>query len=179
MKKKLLQITSLILILTLTACSSKKETVHEESNKETLVESKEETTKETKEETLKETEKNTMDSLVEKEIEAGKMVVTGQVRVFSEKELAKYQNLEQLIGPNPNEKYVVMILDKAVDITVVAGDGDGYRTRPAELIDLPLDLSKYNEQTIIISFSPDDGHWQSDASLPMNAPRMGYVKVLK
>lgn len=48
-----------------------------------------------------------------------------------------------------------------------------------ELIDLPLDLKTYNDKTITISFGSDDGHWQSDASLHMNAPRIGYVKVLR
>lgn len=203
MKKKLLQITSFILLLSLTACSSKKETVHEETSKETLVETKEEsiketvkethketkkeslqetvkeTQKETVKETLKETQKEDMDSLIEKEEKKGKMVATGQVKVFSHKELAKYQNFEQLADMDSGQSYVVMILDKPVDITVIAGDGNGHLTRKAELIGLPLDFSKYNGQTITISFGSDDGHWQSDASLPMNAPRMGDVKVLR
>ena len=147
--------------------------------KETLKETKKEALQETVKETLNETKKEAIDSLIEKEEKKGKMVVTGQVKVFSHKELAKYQNFEQLADIGSGQSYVIMILDKPVDITVIAGDGDGYRTRQAELIDLPLDLETYNNKTITISFGPDDGHWQSDASLPMNAPRMGDVKVLR
>ena len=37
----------------------------------------------------------------------------------------------------------------------------------------------YKDKRITISFTPRDGYWQSDVSLPMDAPRMNQVKVLE
>lgn len=37
----------------------------------------------------------------------------------------------------------------------------------------------YQDQYITISLGPDDGYWQSDFSLPVNAPRMLEVNVIE
>lgn len=75
------------------------------------------------------------------------------------------------------EKYVVLILEKPMDFTLQSGGGDS--TRSANLISLPEDMMSYEGKKITISFGPSDGHWQSDVSLPMDAPRMHQVKVLE
>ncbi|KWZ78586.1 hypothetical protein [Anaerococcus tetradius] len=74
-------------------------------------------------------------------------------------------------------KYVVLILEKPMDFTLQSGGGDS--TRSSNLISLPEDMMSYEGKKITISFGPSDGHWQSDVSLPMDAPRMHQVKVLE
>ena len=37
----------------------------------------------------------------------------------------------------------------------------------------------YQDQHITISFGPDDGYWQSDFSLPVDAPRIRNVNVIE
>ena len=40
-------------------------------------------------------------------------------------------------------------------------------------------MEAYVGQEITIAFTPDDGHWQTDFSLPDSAPRMGAnIEVL-
>lgn len=77
------------------------------------------------------------------------------------------------------EKYVVLILEKPMDFTLQSGVGGGDSTRSANLISLPEDMMSHEGKKITISFGPSDGHWQSDVSLPMDAPRMHQVKVLE
>ena len=56
---------------------------------------------------------------------------------------------------------------------------DGYFTKTCDMISLPSDMDIYQDQNITISFGPDDGHWQSDFSLPINAARMREVNVIE
>lgn len=56
---------------------------------------------------------------------------------------------------------------------------DGYFTKTCDMISLPSDMDIYQDQHITISFGPDDGHWQSDFSLPINAARMREVNVIE
>lgn len=71
-------------------------------------------------------------------------------------------------------------MEHYVDINMRSGGTRGhYSVRSTNLIGLPDNMMKYNEKYITISFSEDDGRWQSDVSLPMSAPRMHQVKLLQ
>lgn len=126
-----------------------------------------------------EKEENSMESQIQAELNAGKIVVSGDVKIFNHQEMIEYQNLDPNMLPDMGESYVVLLLKDSVDINMHSGGGPGYITRPANIIGLPDDMGTYDGQNITISFSADDGHWQSDVSLPMDAPRMKQVKVLK
>ena len=126
-----------------------------------------------------EKKENSMESQIQAELDAGKMVVSGNVKIFNHKEMIEYQKLNPNMLPDRGESYVVLLLKDAVDINMHSGGGPGYIKRPANIIGLPDNMGTYYGQNITISFSADDGHWQSDVSLPMNAPRMNKVKVLK
>ncbi|ACV28160.1 Uncharacterised protein [Anaerococcus prevotii] len=41
------------------------------------------------------------------------------------------------------------------------------------------EMIEYQDRYITISFGPDDGYWQSDFSLPVDAPRMLNVNVVE
>lgn len=109
----------------------------------------------------------------------GTMVATGVVRVFNHNEMIAYQKLNPKMLPDMGEYYAVLILDKPMDVTLPSGGGDGNSTRNVDIISLPEDLMSYKDKRITISFTPRDGYWQSDVSLPMDAPRMNQVKVLE
>ncbi|RLK63946.1 hypothetical protein D3H64_02035 [Atopobacter sp. AH10] len=122
---------------------------------------------------------NSKEQLVEAERNAGKSVVSGTVKVFNHKEMVAYQNENPNNFPDMGQKYVVLILDQATDLKMHSGGGPGYSTHNVSLIKLPDTMANYDGQHLTISFSSDDGYWQSDASLPMDAPRMNQVKLLQ
>ena len=126
-----------------------------------------------------EQENNSIESQIQEEIDAGKMVVSGLVKVFNHDEMVEYQDFDPEILPDMGESYVVLILEEPEEITMHSGGGPDYLTRTTNLIKLPDDMNNYEGQNITISFGSDDGFWQSDVSLPMDAPRMREVKVLK
>ena len=41
------------------------------------------------------------------------------------------------------------------------------------------EMIEYQDRYITISFGPDDGYWQSDFSLPVDAPSMLNVNVVE
>lgn len=126
------------------------------------------------------TEDVSLSDKIKAERDAGRMVLPGYVKVFNHDEIVEFQDFDPNILPDLGETYVVLILEDYVDINMQSGGTrDHYSVRSTNLIGLPDDMTSYNEQYIIISFSEDDGHWQSDVSLPMNAPRMHQVKVLQ
>ncbi|MDO5018627.1 MAG: hypothetical protein Q4E02_04940 [Lagierella massiliensis] len=120
-----------------------------------------------------------LDNQIQAERDAGKMVVSGDVKVFNHNEMIDYQNLDPNMLPDIGETYVVLLLKDFVDVNMHLGADPGYRVRSVNIIGLPDDMATYDGQNITISFTADDGHWQTDVSLPMNAPRMHQVKVLK
>lgn len=129
-----------------------------------------------------ESKENTAGSLegkIKAERDAGNMVATGEVKVFNHDEMIAYQGLNPEMLSDMGEEYLVLILDKPMDVTLPSGGGGGYFTRSANLISLPEDMMSYEGKKITISFGSSDGHWQSDVSLPMDAPRMHQVKVLE
>lgn len=123
---------------------------------------------------------NSLQSSIKSEQDKGKMVVEGVVKIFNHEELKAFQKLNPKILPNMKETYVVLVMKDYVDVNMISGGypGKHYYKRKVNLISLPKDMIKYKNQNITISFTKDDGHWQSDVSLPMNAPRMHKVNVL-
>ena len=93
--------------------------------------------------------------------------------------MIEYQDINPELLPDMGEVYVVLFADEAVDITLLTGDGDDYHTNTSDMISLPTDMDIYQDQNIAISFGPDDGYWQSDFSLPVDAPRMLEVNVVE
>ena len=126
----------------------------------------------------KQVSKDSLKSRIEAEKKKGNMVATGLVRVFSHKEMKKFNNVPPEALQDMGEQYVILVLSKEAAFKVVSGDGQGYRTRRTNIISLPYDMMKFRNNVITISFGPDDGHWQSDFSLPLNAPRMKSVKLI-
>lgn len=106
------------------------------------------------------------------------MVATGLVRVFSHKEMKEFNNVPPEVLQDMEEQYVVLVLSKEAAFKMVSGDGQSYLTRRTNIISLPYDMMKFRNNVITISFGPNDGNWQSDFSLPVNAPRMKSVKLL-
>lgn len=134
--------------------------------------------KDEKEESKENTDKS-LEEKIKAERNAGNMVATGEVRVFNHNEMIAYQKLNPKMLPDMGEYYAVLILDKPMDVTMQSGGGGGDYTRNVGIIGLPEDMMDYDGQNITISFTNTDGHWQSDVSLPMDAPRMHQVKVLE
>lgn len=132
-----------------------------------------------KKEESKENTAGSLEGKIKAERDAGNMVATGKVKVFNHDEMIAYQNQHPEMFPDMGENYTVLILDKPMDFTLQSGGGGGNFTRSANLISLPKDMMSYKGKRITISFAPSDGHWQSDVSLPMDAPRMHQVKVLE
>ncbi|WP_282929895.1 hypothetical protein [Anaerococcus sp. Marseille-Q7828] len=124
-------------------------------------------------------ENSTINEQVQKEIDQGKMVVSGTVKIFTHDEMVSYQNQNPQIFPDMGEIYVILLLDDYADINVQLAADPDYMTRSVNMIKLPDDMADYAGQRITISFTPDDGYWQSDASLPVGAPRMNKVNVLE
>ena len=124
-------------------------------------------------------EGESLESKIQAEKNLGNMVATGSVRVFSHAELLDYQQVNPKAIPDTGINYAILLLDSPIDVTVQSGAGDGPFTRNVDMIGLPEDMMNYDGQYITISFGTNDGHWQSDASLPMDAPRMHQVKVLE
>lgn len=140
----------------------------------------EEASEENKEEpSASQKERESLESKIQAEQNLGNMVATGSVRVFSHAELLDYQQVNPKAVPDTGKYYAILLLDKPMDVTVQSGAGDGAITRNVDMIGLPEDMMNYDGQYITISFGTNDGHWQSDASLPMFAPRMHQVKVLE
>lgn len=136
----------------------------------------------------KEEADNNEDSIVKEEdtqstsqeqVDSDQTVVSGVVRVFNHDQMVEYQDINPELLPDMGEIYVVLFTDEAVDITLLTGAGDGYHTNTIDMISLPTDMDIYQDQHITISFGPDDGHWQSDFSLPINAARMREVNVIE
>ncbi|MDU2557962.1 MAG: hypothetical protein E7C95_03190 [Anaerococcus prevotii] len=115
----------------------------------------------------------------QEQVDSDQTVVSGVVRVFNHDEMIEYQDINPELLPDMGEIYVVLFADEAVDITLLTGAGDGYHTDTSDMISLPTDMDIYQDQHITISFGPDDGHWQSDFSLPINAARMRNVNVIE
>ena len=118
-------------------------------------------------------------SVSQEQVDSDQTVVSGVVRVFTHDEMIEYQDINPELLPDMGEIYVVLLADEAVDITLLTGGGDGYHTNTSDMISLPTDMDIYQDQHITISFGPDDGHWQSDFSLPINAARMRNVNVIE
>lgn len=93
--------------------------------------------------------------------------------------MVEYQDINPESLPDMGESYVVLIADEAVDVNLPSDGGDGYFTKSADIISLTTDMDIYQDQYITISFGPDEGHWQSDFSLPVDAPRMLEVNVIE
>lgn len=134
--------------------------------------------KDEKEESKENTDKS-LEEKIKAERNAGNMVATGVVRVFNHNEMIAYQKLNPKMLLDMGEYYAVLILDKPMDVTMQSGGGGGDYTRNVGIIGLPEDMMDYDGKNITISFTNTDGHWQSDVSLPMDAPRMHQVKVLE
>ena len=128
---------------------------------------------------LNQKEGESLESKIQAEQNLGNMVATGNVRVFSHAELLDYQQVNPKAVPDTGISYAILLLDSPMDVTVRSGAGDGEITRNVDMIGLPEDMMNYDGQHITISFGTDDGYWQSDASLPMMAPRIRQVKVLE
>ena len=107
------------------------------------------------------------------------MVVSGTVKIFTHDEMVSYQNQNPQIFPDMGEIYVILLLDDFEDINMHLSADPEYKTYSVNMIKLPDDMADYAGQRITISFTPDDGYWQSDASLPVGAPRMNTVNVLE
>lgn len=101
------------------------------------------------------------------------------VRVFNHDQMVEYQDINSEFLTDKGESYVVLLTDLDVDVNLPSGGGDGYHTNTSDMISLPTDMDIYQDQHITISFGPDDGHWQSDFSLPINAARMRNVNVIE
>ena len=123
-------------------------------------------------------EDKSLESKIQAERNAGKMVVSGLVRVFSHKELVEYENVYADTFPDYGETYVVLLLDNPVDINMQSGGGPYYFTHTAKAIKLPSNLDYYNNKHITISFTADDGIWPSEVTIPVDAPLMNSVNVL-
>lgn len=118
-------------------------------------------------------------SVSQEQVDSDQTVVSGVVRVFTHDEMIEYQDVNPELFPDMGEIYVVLFADEAVDITLLTGGGDGYHTNASDMISLPTDMDIYQDQYITISFGPDNGHWQSDFSLPIDAARMREVNVIE
>lgn len=118
-------------------------------------------------------------SVSQEQVDSNQTVVSGVVRVFNHDEMVEYQDINPESLPDMGESYVVLIADEASDVTLPSGGGDGYFTKTCDMISLPSDMDIYQDQNITISFGPDDGYWQSDFSLPVDAPRMLEVNVVE
>lgn len=124
---------------------------------------------------------NTLEGKKQAAVAAGKTVVTGVVKKFNHDEMVAFQKFDPNVLPDMGESYIVLLLENNVDITVHSGDPyGGYRTKSVNLVGLPEEMAAYDGQKITIAFTPDDGYWQTDVSLPMYAPRMHTsIKILK
>lgn len=124
---------------------------------------------------------NTLEGKKQAAVAAGKTVVTGVVKKFNHDEMVAFQKFDPNGLPDMGESYIVLVLEDNVDVTVHSGDPfGGYRTRSVNLVGLPEEMAAYDGQKITIAFTPDDGYWQTDVSLPMYAPRMHTsIKILK
>lgn len=124
---------------------------------------------------------NTLEGKKQAAVAAGKTVVTGMVKKFNHDEMVAFQKFDPNVLPDMGESYIVLLLEDNVDITVHSGDPyGGYRTKSVNLVGLPEEMAAYVGQKITIAFTPDDGYWQTDVSLPMYAPRMHTsIKILK
>lgn len=124
---------------------------------------------------------NTLEGKKQAAVAAGKTVVTGVVKKFNHDEMVAFQKFDPNVLPDMGESYIVLLLENNVDITVHSGDRyGGYQTKSVNLVGLPEEMAAYDGQKITIAFTPDDGYWQTDVSLPMYAPRMHTsIKILK
>lgn len=124
---------------------------------------------------------NTLEGKKQAAVPAGKTVVTGVVKKFNHDEMVAFQKFDPNVLPDIGESYIVLLLENNVDNTVHSGDRyGGYQTKSVNLVGLPEEMAAYDGQKITIAFTPDDGHWQTDVSLPMYAPRMHTsIKILK
>lgn len=95
--------------------------------------------------------------------------------------MVAFQKFDPNVLPDMGESYIVLLLENNIDITVHSGDPyGGYLTKSVNLVGLPEEMAAYDGQKITIAFTPDDGYWQTDVSLPMYAPRMHTsIKILK
>lgn len=124
---------------------------------------------------------NTLEGKKQAAVAAGKTVVTGVVKKFNHDKMVAFQKFDPNVLPDMGESYIVLLLENNVDITVHSGDPyGGYLTKSVNLVGLPEEMAAYDGQKITIAFTPDDGYWQTDVSLPMYAPRMHTsIKILK
>lgn len=126
-----------------------------------------------------EEENSNMKDQAQEEIDNGRMVVSGTVKVFTNDEMVSYQNQNPQIFPDMGESYVILLLDDYADINMKLSSDPDYITNSVNIIKLPDDMADYVDQRITVSFGPDDGYWQSDASLPVGAPRMNTINILE
>lgn len=126
-----------------------------------------------------EEENSNMKDQAQEEINNGRMVVSGTVKIFTHDEMVSYQNQNPQIFPDMGESYVILLLDDYADINMISSSDPYYITDSVNIIKLPDDMADYVDQRITVSFGPDDGYWPSDASLPVGAPRMNTVNILE
>lgn len=193
MNKGIIRLTSLALCLCLglSSCSNKDKQKAEDSKEKSQTEeiTNKDGEKETDKLEKKEAADNDEDSEIKEEnieipsqdkVDSSQTIVSGVVRVFNHDEMIEYQDINPESLPDMGESYVVLIVaDEAVDVTLPSGGGGGYFTKTSDIISLPSDMDIYQDQNITISFGPDDGDFQSDFSLPVDAPRMLEVNVVE
>lgn len=127
-------------------------------------------------------DKNSLTAQIEEERAAGKMVVTGTVRVFSHDEMVKFQKLKKDIFPDHGETYLMLVMDKPNTLRLQASGSPEslhYGKYTGNLLTLRDDMARYEGQHITVSFGSDDGFLPSSFDLPVGTPIMKKIKVLK
>lgn len=147
--------------------------------RKTLEEIKEKEAKEGANKDLDQAREEAKEIPIQVKIDPSQTIVSGVVRVFNHDQMIEYQDINPESLPDMGESYVVLLADETVDVNLPSGGEDGYFTKSADIISLPPDMDIYQNQNISISFGPDDGYWQSDFSLPVDAPRMLNVNVVE
>ncbi|WP_025730200.1 hypothetical protein [Atopobacter phocae] len=126
--------------------------------------------------------KQRLDELIESEKQKGGIVVSGTLKYLNHFEVLKIQG-----APDPNNEplqqqmnHLILILDEPTEVTARRAGGPGLGTHEAQLITLGLEnvLPEYNNQKIILVFSPEDATWPSDTSVPLGEPRVLKFKIL-
>ncbi|MDE7243975.1 MAG: hypothetical protein K2O18_08370 [Oscillospiraceae bacterium] len=111
-----------------------------------------------------------------------RIVFTGTIGLYTYEEVLALQEIPDPSPgySDPNETFRLIILDTPQNMTLLSGDGLGFREDEASMINVTgvAGLEQYDGQTLMFSIDRYNSSWPSDVSLPVGQPSTGDVHIL-
>ncbi|WP_421775607.1 hypothetical protein [Gardnerella sp. KA01000] len=123
-----------------------------------------------------------LDSKIKAEKASGRQVVSGTVKVLSYNQVLEAQNIQ-----DPNQTFMILILDNKTSVTLPHSGDMGNPPHPSDATMMAFDdgsqakqiMEKYVNKKVYVSFIVNDGFFPSDTGLPLGEPHLCNLKVIE